>query len=210
MGGGGGEDGVRNSFSNTTLAGFAPATATWYGPPNGHGTDTGACGFGNVGNPPYNSLIAAGNQALYQNGKGCGNPIKIRITDECPGACNAVPVWFDLSGIAFGALAKPGQDSALRNAGKIQISYQKNSMNQFPASSSICCPNLIVLDKPLIEEAPPGFLFSSFSTLDSACCCCCNSSFPSGVEADFWFDLRCFPRIDDFWSLLSGKDAIDL
>ncbi|XP_019179182.1 PREDICTED: putative expansin-B14 [Ipomoea nil] len=131
---------MRNSINNITLAGFAPTTATWYGPPNGHGTDTGACGFGNVGNPPYNSLIAAGNQALYQHGKGCGqcyeikcnsnpqcsgNPIKIHITDECPGDCNSVPVWFDLGGIAFGALAKPGQADALRNAGKIKISYQK-------------------------------------------------------------------------------------
>ncbi|XP_019179183.1 PREDICTED: putative expansin-B14 [Ipomoea nil] len=145
-----------NSFNNITLAGFAPATATWYDPPNGRGTDTGACGFGNVGNPPYNSLIAAGNQALYQHGKGCGqcyevykvddiliilmgtnctflvkcnsnpqcsgNPIKIHITDECPSDCNSVPVWFDLSGIAFGALAKSGQADALRNAGKIKIS----------------------------------------------------------------------------------------
>lgn len=54
-----------------------------------------------------------------------GNPIKIYITDECPGACNNEPVWFDLSGIAFGALAKPGQADALRNAGRIQISYQR-------------------------------------------------------------------------------------
>nr|GMD58905.1 uncharacterized protein LOC109155052 [Ipomoea batatas] len=34
--------------------------------------------------------------------------------------------------------------------------------------------------------------------------------FLSNVVADFWFDLRCFPRIDDFWSLLSVKEAIDL
>ncbi|XP_019176321.1 PREDICTED: putative expansin-B14 [Ipomoea nil] len=101
---------------------------------------TGTCGFGNVSNPLYNSLIAAGNQALYQDGKGCGqwylvkcnsnprctgNPIKIHITDECSGVCNNVPVWFELSEIAFGALAEPGQADALRIVGKIQISYQK-------------------------------------------------------------------------------------
>nr|GMC50304.1 putative expansin-B14 [Ipomoea batatas]GMD79420.1 putative expansin-B14 [Ipomoea batatas]GMD81763.1 putative expansin-B14 [Ipomoea batatas]GMD98500.1 putative expansin-B14 [Ipomoea batatas]GME20255.1 putative expansin-B14 [Ipomoea batatas] len=124
---------------NSTLARYAPAIATWYGPPNGHGTDTGACGFGNVGKPPYHSLIAAGNQALFKRGKGCGQcylvkctsnrfcsrkPIKIRITDECPGACNNLPVWFDLSGIAFGAMAKPGQANAMRNVGRVQISYR--------------------------------------------------------------------------------------
>nr|GMD45866.1 putative expansin-B14 [Ipomoea batatas] len=129
----------RNLFNNATLAGFAPATATWY--------DGGACGFGNVGNPPYNSLIAAGNQALYQSGKGCGkcyqvkctsnpacseNPAKIHITDECP-SCNGEPIWFDLSGTAFGALAKSGQADALRNAGKIQISYQRKLFDFFYA-----------------------------------------------------------------------------
>ncbi|XP_019154688.1 PREDICTED: putative expansin-B14 [Ipomoea nil] len=133
-----GENFLEKRPHNTHAAGFALATATWYGPPNGHGTDGGACGFGNVGNPPYKSLIAAGNQALYKNDKGCGqcyqvkctsnpacsgNSLKIYITDECP-SCNGEPIWFDLSGTAFGALAKSGQADALRNAGKIQISYQ--------------------------------------------------------------------------------------
>ncbi|XP_019168895.1 PREDICTED: putative expansin-B14 [Ipomoea nil] len=124
---------------NGTFARFAPAIATWYGPPNGHGTDTGACGFGNVGRHPYNSFISAGNQALFKRGKGCGQcylvkcisnpscsrkPIKVHITDECPGACNDLPVWFDLGGIAFGAMAKPGQANAMRNAGRVQILYR--------------------------------------------------------------------------------------
>ncbi|KVI11513.1 Barwin-like endoglucanase [Cynara cardunculus var. scolymus] len=37
-----------------------------------------------------------------------GEPIKVTVSDECPGACNNVPFHFDLSGFAFGAMALPG------------------------------------------------------------------------------------------------------
>ncbi|CAH9092191.1 unnamed protein product [Cuscuta epithymum] len=128
--------------ANATLNGFSPAIATWYGPPDGHGTDTGACGYGNVSLPPYNSMVSAGNQALYKSGKGCGecykvkcteNPIcsrksiKVYITDECPGACNNEPVWFDMGGRAFGYMGKPGQADAMRNLGRVKIWYKSVS-----------------------------------------------------------------------------------
>lgn len=56
------------------------------------------------------------------------------ITDECPGLCNNEPFHFDLSGKAFGYLAKPGREEELRKAGRINIQYTR----QF--SLSLCMP----------------------------------------------------------------------
>lgn len=85
-------------------------------------------------------MISAGNQALYQHGRGCGScyqvlcmnnkfcsgsPIRVTITDECPGTCNDDPVHFDFSGFAFGSMAMPGQDDQLRNLGRIDVAYRR-------------------------------------------------------------------------------------
>ncbi|GAA0150981.1 hypothetical protein LIER_09798 [Lithospermum erythrorhizon] len=96
--------------------GVQRAVATWYGPPQGPGSG-GACGFANdVSFGPFNGMISAGNNYLFQGGLGCGGcysvkcinnafcsgyPITVTITDECPGACNNVPIHFDLSGTAL-------------------------------------------------------------------------------------------------------------
>lgn len=68
----------------------------------------------------------------------------------------------------------------------------RNSMNQLPASLSICFPSLMELDK-LQDEEEAGFLFSSFSETAS-----------EGTDPffSFWFradDLKCFPNTV-FWS----------
>ncbi|KAL3537034.1 hypothetical protein ACH5RR_000400 [Cinchona calisaya] len=135
------------NISDESLAGFAAAIATWYGPPDGAGTDGGACGYEDaVEKPPFSARVSAGNDALFKEGKGCGtcyavkcqktsnpacsgSPVRVVITDYCPGSCNADPIHFDLSGIAMGALAEPGQDDQLRIAGIIDVLYQRVQCN---------------------------------------------------------------------------------
>ncbi|KAI5430558.1 hypothetical protein KIW84_034950 [Lathyrus oleraceus] len=97
--------------------------ATWYGPPEGYESDGGACGYGKVvGQPPYNSMISAGNPVKCTENSACsGNPVRVFITDECPGC----EYYFDLSGKVFGSMAISGQANNLRNAGKVSIQYER-------------------------------------------------------------------------------------
>ncbi|XP_071740415.1 expansin-B15-like [Rutidosis leptorrhynchoides] len=124
--------------------GFSPALGTWYGDPTGAGSG-GACGWADdVKLAPFSAMIAAGNSRIFMGGKGCGDcyeikctkepycsgkPIRVTITDECPGACNNVPFHFDLSGTAFGAMAKPGQGANLRQLGQVDIEFQRVPCN---------------------------------------------------------------------------------
>ncbi|KAL5073301.1 hypothetical protein RYX36_012285 [Vicia faba] len=50
------------------------AIATWYGPPNGAGSDSGACGYTNsVEKPPLSKMISAGGPSLFLRGVECGS-----------------------------------------------------------------------------------------------------------------------------------------
>ncbi|XP_074270477.1 putative expansin-B2 [Silene latifolia] len=125
-------------------ANWGLAGATWYGPPRGAGSDGGACGYRDaVGHPPFSAMISAGGPSIYQSGQGCGvcyqvkctgnsacsgNPVTVTVTDECPG-CTSEAFHFDLSGTAFGAMAKRGMDDQLRNAGVLKVQFSKVGCN---------------------------------------------------------------------------------
>ncbi|CAL1361488.1 unnamed protein product [Linum trigynum] len=124
--------------TNKTHHQWLEAQATWYGPPTGAGTTGGACGYtDSVEKPPFHKLVAAGGDAFYKSGKGCGGcykvkckshpdcskrPVNIVITDHCPGTNQ----HFDLSGHAFGAMARPGKEDLLRSAGKLTVKYRRH------------------------------------------------------------------------------------
>ncbi|KAM0838127.1 hypothetical protein ACQ4PT_061198 [Festuca glaucescens] len=132
-----------NSSSGGTNAddgSWIAARATWYGAPNGAGPydNGGACGFKNVNLPPFSAMISCGNQPLFRDGKGCGSCYQIRCVAHraCSGMpetviitdMNYYPVsryHFDLSGTAFGRMAKYGRNDELRHAGIIDMQFKR-------------------------------------------------------------------------------------
>ncbi|XP_059301351.1 expansin-B3-like [Lycium ferocissimum] len=116
------------------------ASATWYGSPNGDGSDGGACGYGSmVDVKPFKARVGAVSSGLFKNGEGCGACYKVKcldksicskravtviITDESPQLTKGLN-HFDLSGSAFGRMAVSGRNGKLRNRGKITVIYRK-------------------------------------------------------------------------------------
>lgn len=134
-----------NSSSNSTnvdAGGWLDARATWYGAPKGAGPDDngGACGFKNVNLPPFSAMTSCGNEPLFKDGKGCGSCYQIRCVSAGHPACSGVPetviitdmnyypvsrFHFDLSGTAFGGMAKDGRNDELRHAGIIDMQFRR-------------------------------------------------------------------------------------
>ncbi|EOX99395.1 Expansin B1, BETA 1.5 isoform 2, partial [Theobroma cacao] len=119
-----------------------PATATWYGSPDGDGSDGGACGYGSlVDVKPLRARVGAVSPVLFKSGEGCGACYKVRcldksicsrravtiiVTDECPGGyCANGRTHFDLSGAAFGRMAINGESAQLRNRGELPVVYRR-------------------------------------------------------------------------------------
>ncbi|KAM0821172.1 hypothetical protein ACQ4PT_029713 [Festuca glaucescens] len=119
---------------------WLPAKATWYGAPTGAGPDDngGACGYKHVNQYPFMSMGSCGNEPLFKDGMGCGACYRIRCVNDrsCSGKPETVMITdmnyypvakyhFDLSGTAFGAMAKPGLNDKLRHAGIIDIQFRR-------------------------------------------------------------------------------------
>ncbi|KAL4277872.1 hypothetical protein GQ457_03G006470 [Hibiscus cannabinus] len=136
---------------NVTDLHWHPATATWYGSPNGDGSDGGACGYGSlVDVRPLKARVGAVSPVLFKNGEGCGACYKVKCLDNT--ICSKRPVTiivmdrsptgpgvigrthFDLSGAAFGHMAVRGRSSQLRNRGELRVVYRRTPC-KYPGKS---------------------------------------------------------------------------
>ncbi|GLJ09544.1 hypothetical protein SUGI_0111530 [Cryptomeria japonica] len=133
--------GFQAMYNLAEAADWQQATATWYGSPDGDGSEGGACGYGSlVKSAPFGSRVSAGSPDLFKGGKGCGEcyqvkckessvcsqtPVNVVITDECPGCPSN---HFDLSGTAFSDMAVgPAKISSLLNEGRVSILFKRVS-----------------------------------------------------------------------------------
>uniref|UniRef100_A0A803MJJ0 Uncharacterized protein n=2 Tax=Chenopodium quinoa TaxID=63459 RepID=A0A803MJJ0_CHEQI len=105
----------------------------------------GACGYlDSVERPPFSGMTSSCGSSIFASGDGCGvcyqvkctehsacsgEGVTVTIIDHCPGCRPSDMAHFDLSGKAFGAMAKCGLADQLRNAGNLYIQYQRVKCN---------------------------------------------------------------------------------
>ncbi|KQJ97765.1 expansin-B2 [Brachypodium distachyon] len=138
--------GAQASPARSYSSAWLPAKATWYGAPTGAGPANGggACAYSNNNLYPILSMNACGNQPLFMDGAGCGTCYEIKCDYKNNRACSGQPkrvtitdmnynniaqYYFDLSGTAFGAMAKYGQNENLRRAGILDIQFRRVPCN---------------------------------------------------------------------------------
>nr|QCX36433.1 beta-expansin [Bothriochloa pertusa] len=128
------------------------AKATFYGSnPRGAAPDDdgGACGYKNVDKAPFFGMTGCGNEPIFKDGLGCGSCFEIKCKE--PAECSDKPVLiritdknyehiaayhFDLSGKAFGSMAKQGQEDNLRKAGELTLQFRRVKC-EYPSKTKI-------------------------------------------------------------------------
>ncbi|XP_010533848.1 PREDICTED: expansin-like B1 [Tarenaya hassleriana] len=121
--------------------GFTPSRAAYYGTPDGKGTTSGACGYGEFGRNMNGAKVAAVSK-LWRNGAGCGACYQVKCTN--PWCCNSVVVSvsdygegdrtdFIMNKQAFKKLACPGAEKEVISYGVVDIVYKRVPC-QFPTN----------------------------------------------------------------------------
>ncbi|KAK9144681.1 hypothetical protein Sjap_004584 [Stephania japonica] len=121
---------------------YTRSRAAFYGSPDGLGTPSGSCGYGDYGRTVNYGVVAAASKKLYRNGAGCGACYQVRCTIPELCAKNGVNVVvtdqgegdrtdFILSPRGFAKLALPNKVSELKKYGVVDIEYQRVSC-QYP------------------------------------------------------------------------------
>ncbi|XP_062075768.1 expansin-like B1 [Humulus lupulus] len=117
---------------------FTASRATYYGSPDGYGTRSGACGFGEYGRVVNNGYVSAVSRALYKDGAGCGACYKVRCKNPHLCSYDGVDIVvtdygegdrtdFILGPRAFKKLALPNIDKKLLSYGVVEVEYKRIS-----------------------------------------------------------------------------------
>ncbi|GLJ06554.1 hypothetical protein SUGI_0041790 [Cryptomeria japonica] len=116
---------------------FVDSRAAYYGTPDGLGTSSGACGYGEYGRDVKAGNVAAASQLLYRNGAGCGACYQVRCKNKYLCTYSGVTVVvtdhgegdrtdFIMSPHAFTTMAWPGKDEQLKALGVVDIEVACN------------------------------------------------------------------------------------